>query len=200
MLQIQDKRLWQVGGFASFAKWLASVSEIRTPQTAFNMMSVARALNKNTAARFGPSICYVIAKASDEDARKELTRLAADGATTTELKLVAREQREERSIVSKSPGRPKKEVERAVKVNGMNGQEKVVVPVTEVKASARARKRENVGVKAGETGLVQLTVQTVKSKTKAGWALVAQFQLGENGPDIRVQVNSQNKQLKYEVM
>jgi len=199
LLQVQDKMLWKYGGHESFSKYLASIKEIRTPQTAYNMMAVARAMDRNMAARFGPSISYVIARASDEDARKELTRMAADGATAAELKQVAKKQRAERGIESRSPGRPKK-VERAAQVSGVNGVEKVSKPAKEVKASARARKREQVGVKAGETGLVQLGEETGKRNKKAGYTLSARTQLGEDGPDVKVLYNPKKKILKYEVM
>lgn len=105
LLVVQKSDLYRVGGHESFDSWLTQFFTF-SKQSAYNMMAVARALDKETATRIGPSLAYVVARASDRDAQKELLKLAQDGATASELRQKAREQRAERNIVPKSPGRP----------------------------------------------------------------------------------------------
>jgi len=201
---VRDKKLFVADGHKSFNAWLDSEKFFNSRATAYNMIAVAEKLSREKAIKYGPSIAYVVARATDEKARTELEQMAEEGASAGDLKRAAQEQRAGAGVQPRSPGRPKKTVRRAVNhVNGNGSNGRVEVDLDDLKK--RAKKAQKTGVAA--TGTV-LEVKMRKMKNtkankeaiKEGWTHTARFQLGSNGPDLMVEVNVALGELRCRVM
>lgn len=176
---VRDGELWKVEKAKSFSAWIEGL-KVYTRMTAYNMIAVAESMTRDQAVLYGPSLCYVIARATDDEARKELRTLADKGATASELRIVAREQRKEQGVKPKSPGRPK--IVRSLTVVSGNGQvEKVSVDRQALKKSKQA---ENI-----EKG-------TVRLESKNGH-LIGSFKACGTRVQVTIQVTSQGGKLDY---
>jgi len=195
--RIRDNELWKYSGYKSFTKFVEQENISR--QTAYNMISVAATLTRDDASSYGAAVAYVVASGHDGQAIDELKRLARAGSSAGELKMVAQEQRRIASIVSRSPGRPKKVKSSITKVNGGGQVVDETVDRKKVKKATRERLKEDYDF-VGSSKIVDLKPVKAKKDTKDGWMYMAKFQLGEEGPFVQVKINTRKKLLKCKVL
>lgn len=202
LLTVREDKLYQADGFRGFNAWLDSRKYTKTRQTAYNLIAVAENLTVEEAGKLAPTVGYIVARAPDREARRELLALVGRGATTRQIAETAKSQRADRGIESRSPGRPKKEVKRAVgRPNGghsehaPNGGKTEVVEKSEVNKTVAKRGREEAGLESGTSCILSLKPAPAGSK-KSGYDRKAIGQLGENGPRLAVWVGKDSVKIK----
>lgn len=201
---VRDRELWKYEkGYRSFTEFVDRDKSCEgiTRQTAYNMMAVATNLKREQAIKFGPSVSYVISQATDEKCMKTLTHMASKGASAKKLKEVAKQQRKAKGVVSRSPGRKKKKktiIKRGVKVTTAGGEVEDVEITPEALHQSKKKRRKTEYSFIGDKAVIGLKKVSDKKKVKAGW-LRCQFQLGNDGPIVKIQVNHKRKLLKYRI-
>lgn len=201
---VRDDKLWRVDRAGSFGDWIENHTDMSRP-TAYNCIAVATHLTRKQAGKFGPTLSYSIAKATDSAAAKELRTLAQSGASAKEMeneRLRALRERDQDGLPPRKRARGPRKVKRAVSVHNSRGDDIIEVDEKEIEKSAGERKRDAAGVTRGETGIHEIKpIVVTKTDKKAGWDLaVPKMQVGKDGPVIKLWINVKEMRVRYRIL